>query len=220
MNDSRSRVLKNHSLYLVLSEEYGAGRSLMSIAGQAIAGGVDILQMREKHKSRTELLQLGTALAALCRRSGVTFIVNDDPLLAAELDADGVHLGQEDLVSYPIDAARQLLGPDRMIGLSTHSREQFRRANEMDADYLAFGPIFPTRTKDYSIGTGDIREVLRVAVKPVVLIGGVHRTNLSLLLREGATRVALIRDLVEADDVAARTSWYKEQLKSAKRTEP
>jgi len=220
MNDSRSRVLKNHSLYLVLSEEYGAGRSLISIAGQAIAGGVDILQMREKHKSRAELLQMGTALAALCRRSGVTFIVNDDPVLAAELDADGVHLGQEDLVSYPIAAVRQILGPDRMIGLSTHSREQFRQANEMDADYLAFGPIFPTRTKDYSIGTGDIREVLRVAVKPVVLIGGVHRTNLPLLIREGATRVALIRDLMEADDVAARTSWYKEQLKSGKRMEP
>ncbi|OPY85162.1 MAG: Thiamine-phosphate synthase [Syntrophus sp. PtaU1.Bin208] len=215
MNTAKTRSLKDRRLYLVLTEEYGNGRPLMDIAAEAISGGIDLLQMREKSKSREELLQLGGDLAALCRRNGVTFIVNDDPLLAAELDADGVHLGQEDLQRCPIDRARRILGWDRILGISTHSVEQFRRANGLDADYLAFGPIFPTRTKDYSIGTGDIREVLRLAAKPVVFIGGVNPDNLEILLQEGAAFVALISDIMQAQDIAARAGWYKEQLRKA-----
>jgi len=216
MHTGHFRDLKDRSLYLVLTEEYGAGRSLVQIAEEAIAGGIDILQMREKCKSREELLQLGSALGMLCRKNGVTFIVNDDPLLAAELDADGVHLGQEDLQRFPVDTVRQIIGRDRILGLSTHSVEQFQRADDLDADYLAFGPIFPTRTKDYSIGTGAIREVLRLASKPVVFIGGVNTANLGVLLNEGATFVALIRDIMQADDVASRARWYKDQLRKAK----
>jgi len=200
MHERNTRTIKDRSLYLVLSEEYGAGRSLMSVAEQAIAGGIDILQMREKHKSRTELLRLGNALGEFCRKKDVTFIVNDDPLLAGELDADGVHMGQEDLEQCPIDTVRRIIGPDRIIGLSTHTVAQFQQANELDADYLAFGPIFPTRTKDYSIGTGDIQEVLRIASKPVVFIGGVTTANLHILLSEGATIVALIRDIMQSEE--------------------
>jgi len=213
MNGRNTRDLTDRHLYLVLTEEYGTGRPLMSVAEEAIAGGVDILQMREKSRPRSDLLQLGSGLAALCRKSGVTFIVNDDPFLAAELDADGVHLGQEDLQTYSVDTARKIIGKDRILGLSTHSLEQFRRACDLDADYLAFGPIFPTRTKDYSIGTGDVAEVLRIASTPVVLIGGVNTSNLDLLLSEGASSVALIRDIMQAEDVASRTRWYKDRLK-------
>lgn len=216
MKEKKRRDLRDRFLYLVLTEEYGAGRSPMSIAEKAVAGGIDILQMREKSKPRKELLQLGSALGDLCRRNDVLFIVNDDPLLAAELDADGVHLGQEDLQSCPAETARRILGRDRILGLSTHSLEQFRAANDLDADYLAFGPIFPTRTKNYSIGTGNVREVLRIARKPVVLIGGVNRDNLDILLKEGVTFVALIRDIMEAEDVASRTGWYMDQLRKAR----
>ncbi|MDD5170814.1 MAG: thiamine phosphate synthase [Syntrophales bacterium] len=91
----------DRSLYLVLSKEYGRGRSVLHIAEQAIAGGVNILQMREKDQSPQELLLLGKELSRLCRERSVIFIVNDDPLLARELDADGVHMGQEDLWSAP-----------------------------------------------------------------------------------------------------------------------
>jgi thiamine-phosphate pyrophosphorylase len=216
MTRGNTRDLTDRHLYLVLTEEYGTGRPLMSVAEEAISGGIDILQMREKSRSRSQLLQLGSGLAALCRKSGVTFIVNDDPCLAAELDADGVHLGQEDLQKYPVDTARKIIGKDRILGLSTHSLEQFRRARGMDADYLAFGPIFPTRTKDYSIGTGDVAEVLRIASTPVVFIGGINTSNLDLLLAEGASFVALIRDIMQADDVASRTRWYKDRLRETK----
>jgi len=216
MHTGNTRDLKNRRLYLVLTEEYGDGRPLLQVAEEAIAGGIDILQMREKSKPWEELIQLGSALAALCRKSGVTFIVNDDPLLAAELDADGVHMGQEDLEQCPIDTVRRIIGPDRIIGLSTHTVAQFQQANELDADYLAFGPIFPTQTKDYSIGTGDIREVLRIASKPVVFIGGLNTANLDIILNEGATHVALIRDIMQAEDIASRAGWYKDRLRNSK----
>jgi len=206
-------AIKAGCLYLVLSGEYGTRRPLMSIAEQAVAGGVDVLQMREKHKSPAALLRLGSALSELCKKNRVTFIVNDDPQLAKRLDADGVHLGQEDLQRYPVDTVRQWIGRDRIIGVSTHSLEQFQKANELDADYLAFGPVFPTRTKNYHIGTGDIREALRIARKPVVFIGGVNIVNLEMLLNLGATRVALIRDIMQAEDIAAKTEWYKDKLR-------
>jgi thiamine-phosphate pyrophosphorylase len=204
--------IRDGSLYLVLSEEYGAGRPLLDIACQAIAGGVDILQMREKNKSPEELLRLGHILASMCKENGVTFIVNDDPLLARELDADGVHLGQEDLRQYPVNMVRRLIGQDKIIGLSTHSLEQFNLANQMDVDYLAFGPIFPTRTKNYHIGDGDVQTVLQTALKPVVVIGGINTNNLDALLAKGASNIALIRDIMQAGDIVSQTKWYKGKL--------
>jgi thiamine-phosphate pyrophosphorylase len=204
--------IKDGSLYLVLSEEYGAGRALLDIAHQAIAGGIDILQMREKHKSPEELLRLGHILASLCKDNGVTFIVNDDPLLARELEADGVHLGQEDLQQYPVNTVRKLIGRNKIIGLSTHSPEQFRRACLLDVDYVAFGPVFPTRTKNYHIGTDDVAEILQTALKPVVLIGGINTNNLDALLAKGESNIALIRDIMQAEDIVAQTKWYKSRL--------
>lgn len=210
------QITQDHRLYLVLSEEYGMGRPPLSVAAQAIAGGIDVLQMREKQKSREELVSLGKTLGALCRKYGVVFIVNDDPYLAHELDADGVHLGQEDMAHYPIEQVRRILGPDKIIGLSTHSPEQFRQGNEADVDYLAFGPIFPTQTKDYSIGTGHIENILKVAVKPVFLIGGIDTVNMDIVLSAGASRVALIRDIMQAADIPSRAKWYKDKLMNSK----
>ena len=107
---------------------------------------------------------------------------------------------------------RQLIGQDKIIGLSTHSLEQFHLANLMDVDYLAFGPVFPTRTKNYHIGTGDVSKVLQTALKPVVFIGGINTNNLDALLAEGASNIALIRDIMQAEDIVSRTKWYKSRL--------
>ena len=210
-------AMKDGSLYLVLSEEYGGAKPLMRIAEEAMAGGVDILQMREKHKSKEELVCLGRRFASLCKKNGVTFIVNDDPLLAKKLEADGVHLGQEDIQKYPVNTVRQLIGQDKIIGLSTHSLEQFQAANQMDVDYIAFGPLFPTKTKSYHIGTGDVSRVLQTALKPVVFIGGINTDNLDVLLAAGVSNIALIRDIMQAEDVGARTKWYKSRLMTNKR---
>ncbi len=204
--------IKDYSLYLVISREYAMGRPVLDIASQAIAGGVDILQMREKNMPHSELLDLGKSLAGLCREKGVTFIVNDDPLLAKELDADGVHVGQEDLDENPLDRIRGTVGRDKIIGVSTHSLEQFEKANRTDADYLSFGPIFPTKTKNYHIGTGQIRNVLKIAKVPVVFIGGINLDNVDIILEEGARIFGLIRDIMQADDIMARAKAFKEKL--------
>jgi len=208
------RGIKDCSLYLVVSEEYGRRRASLEIAKAAVSGGIDILQMREKTMPRQELIRLGSRLLGLCRENGVIFIANDDPLLAKELDADGVHLGQEDLERFSVGRARAILGKDRIIGVSTHSVSQFKIANESDVDYIAFGPIFPTKTKDYFLGTAHIKIVVEMAKKPSFFIGGINLSNIDEVLREGAGGIALIRGILEADDIASAARGFKERLKA------
>lgn len=210
------RKIKENSLYLVISEECGRPRSALEIAGPAIEGGADILQMREKNKARPELTHLGRALSQLCRDRGSIFIVNDDPVLAMEVNASGVHLGQDDIKRYPIKEARRILGRDKIIGVSTHSIDEFRKANDDDVDYIAFGPVFPTKTKDYFIGTKDIKSVLQVAKKPVFFIGGINISNVDELLRLGAKNIALIRDILEAEDIKSKVISFKKKLTRTK----
>ena len=204
--------MKTKNLYLVLSSECCNNRDPLFVAREALCAGVDILQMREKNKSHRELLSLGKKLSLLCRQFHALFIVNDDPLLAKELSADGVHLGQEDLLSFPLAETRRLLGRDKLIGVSTHSPNQFRQANEQDYDYLAFGPVFPTQTKNYFIGTKDLEQVLKIALKPVVLIGGITQNNISELTAMGAENIAMIRAITEAPDIAMAVRTFKEVL--------
>jgi len=213
--EAEMKMITSGSLYLILTEECGKGRKAEAMAAAAVAGGIDMLQMREKHRHRDELLRLGSCLAGLCRTAEVAFIVNDDPLLARELDADGVHLGQEDLLVHPILQVRRLLGTSKIIGASTHSLAQVRQAAASDVDYIAFGPIFPTHAKDYAIGTVAVREALRIASRPLFCIGGINQSNLELLLAEGVTNVAIISDILQAEDISERVAWYKERLTRA-----
>ena len=209
--------IQDHSLYLIISEEYGKGRSALEIARPAIAGGVDIIQLREKNKPKTELARLGAKLCKLCKEIGVIFILNDDPVLAKDLDADGVHLGQEDIKTYSVKSARKILGKDKIIGVSTHSLEQFEKANSEETDYIAFGPVFSTKTKDYHIGTGDTGKVLNIARKPVFFIGGIDSSNVAEILEKGAKNIALIRAILEADDITARVREFKNRLGKQKK---
>lgn len=202
----------NNSLYLVITEERCRGRSAMETAESAIEGGVDIIQMREKNRSKGELIDMGKDLARICKANGVTFIVNDDPFLAAEVGADGVHLGQEDTLKYPVDRTRKVLGPDKIIGISTHSMAQFAAADDGGVDYIAFGPIFETKTKGYFLGARDVGEVVRTAKRPVFFIGGIDLANIGDILKRGAKNIALIRGITEAEDIAVRTREFKRLL--------
>jgi thiamine-phosphate pyrophosphorylase len=204
--------IKDYSLYLVITEDYSLGRDILTIAKAAIAGGVDILQLREKNKPREELRKIGDELSSLCRENNKILIVNDDPLFAKEIDASGVHIGQSDLKKYPIKEIRGIIGEEKIIGISTHSLEQFKEANESVVDYISFGPIFFTRTKDYFIGTSEIENVLKIALKPVVFIGGINIKNLDEVLGKGAKNIALIRDIVQAEDITSRTKLFKDKL--------
>ena len=206
------KKLKDHSLYLVISEEYGNGRGALEIAKSAIKGGVDVIQMREKKKNIMQLVELGKKLSALCKQNRATFIVNDDPMIAKEVDADGVHLGQEDLELFSLEVSRRILGVSKIIGVSTHSLEQFKKAHEQDFDYIAFGPIFETKTKNYFLGTDGVENIARIAKKPVFFIGGIKFSNIDEILRRGAKNIALIRGITEAEDIESASKKFKNNL--------
>lgn len=207
------RKINDYSLYLVITEEYCLGRDPLEIAERAIAGGVDIIQMREKNRPRKELVALGKRFAKLCKANGVTFIVNDDPMLSIEVNADGVHLGQDDISRFPITAARDILGPDRIIGISTHSVDEFKKEASFDIDYMAYGPIFSTKTKPYCIGTADIGTIMALATKPVFFIGGITMESIDEVLDRGGRNVGLIRAITESDDITKSTREIKEKLR-------
>ena len=205
--------IKNNSLYLIITEEYGRGRSALEIAGAAIAGGVDIIQMREKKKGEAELVELGVKLAELCKNRNVPFIVNDDPMLAKKVGADGVHLGQEDARRITASVARDILGDDKIIGLSTSCIEEIKKANSEDVDYIGFGPVFPTVLKEKCVGTTDVAKVLEISKKPVFFIGGINLTNIDELITIGARNIALMRGISEAEDVKAITEDFVKRIR-------
>jgi len=218
-------IINDYSFYLVASQQYCGKRNILDIAGLAAAGGIDILQMREKTKPKNEIISLGRKLSTLCKKSNILFIVNDDPYIAKELDADGLHLGQEDLRKFPVKKVKQILGKDKIIGISTHSIEQVKKVNNSGAAYIAFGPIFETKTKNYFLGTDDITEVLKISKLPVVFIGGINSSNIEKVLQLGAKNIAMIREITQAPDVRAKVlelkdilSKYKERITSGSKS--
>ncbi|MDD4956876.1 MAG: thiamine phosphate synthase [Candidatus Omnitrophica bacterium] len=204
--------IKPYSLYLVTSQEYSAGRGTPDVVKLAVSSGVDIVQLREKGLGPGELRRMGREVGKICAENGVIFVVNDDPYLAKELGADGVHLGQEDMARYTLPAVREVIGPGCIIGVSTHSIEEFRVAVESDIDYIAFGPIFATQTKDYTIGTADITRVMDMARKPVVFIGGINSANMSEVLERGGQNIAVISEITSSRDIRAKVRELKNRM--------
>lgn len=212
------KKIKDYSLYLVLSQQYLQKVNILEVAETAIAAGIDILQMREKDKSYQELLYLGKKISSFCKDSDTLFIVNDLPSLAKEVDADGIHLGQEDIKKLSLKTTRDIIGKDKIIGLSTHSIEQFKEAMMSDCNYIAFGPVFATHAKDYSIGTADIEQILQIANKPVILIGGINLSNIDVLLQKGAKNIALMRALLEVEDTSQSIKDFKNRINQYRST--
>jgi thiamine-phosphate pyrophosphorylase len=209
------RKIDERILYLIISEEYCRGRSAIDIAGDAITGGVDMIQLREKTKTPGEIIQLARGIKKLCVENNVKFIVNDDPAIAKEAGAHGVHLGQDDAKRFTIAFARKILGKDAIIGLSTSSIEEVERANAEDVDYIGFGPVFPTVVKENCVGIKDIEKVLKTTKKPVFFIGGINLSNVDELLMKGAKNIAVIRAISASDDVKTAAGKLKEKMEKA-----
>ena len=173
--------------------------------GDALAeSGVELIQYRNKTASSRQIFDISLQLSKLLASRGVRFIVNDRPDIALLAGAGGVHVGQEDL---SVDVARTICGPDRWVGISTHSLEQVAAADRTSADYIAFGPIFPTATKknpDAVVGTELLRQARKITAKPIVAIGGITLERASEVYRAGADSLAVIRDLICAASPAAR----------------
>jgi len=192
-------------LYGITAEKFSAGRSNIEVVRQMIAGGIRLIQYREKrpHKSFAEMLTECQAIRQLTREAGVLFIVNDYPDIAQLVDADGVHVGQDD---FPVPEVRKLIGPDKLIGLSTHGPEQAAAAVRDGADYIGVGPIFSTQTKEdvcAPVGLGYLDHVVRTCPLPFVAIGGIKEHNIGEVLAHGATTVCLVTEIVGAADIAA-----------------
>lgn len=202
----RRERLMGARLYLVAGTRDVRGRGLADVVRAAAAGGVAVFQLREKEGETRAVMRLAAELRQVAHESGILFIVNDRVDVAAAVDADGVHLGQDDL---PVAVARRILGWDKIIGVSTHSLEQACRAEEEGADYIGVGPVYPTRTKpDYpAVGLELVRQVAGRLRIPFFAIGGINETNIQEVLEAGARRVAVVSAVAAAPDItaAART---------------
>jgi thiamine-phosphate pyrophosphorylase len=191
-------------------------RGTLATVEAAIEGGVDVVQLREKHASARERYELGRELRELTREAGVPLIVNDRVDLAAAIAADGVHLGDDDL---PVSVARERLG-DAVVGRSVSTVEGAERAVAAGADYLGVGAIFHTATKDTEaeeteIGLEAVRAITDAVDVPVVGIGGVTAENAASVARAGADGVAVVSAIVAAADPATATRRLREAVETA-----
>jgi len=188
-----------------------AASDLPDLARSAVAGGVDIVQLREKHLPDDELVAVAKAMRALCERIGALLIVNDRPLVAREAGADGVHVGQQDM---PVAETRELVGPDMLIGLSTHAPLQIDAPQAAQADYIGVGPVHATPTKPGrpAVGLELVRYAAHNARKPFFAIGGLHGGNLAEVLDAGARRVVVLRAIADAQDPQAAARELRELL--------
>ena len=190
-------------LYAILDPDQTGDRPFAPVLDAMLAGGVSVLQLRVKERPADEFLRLALTARERTSRAGCLFIVNDRVDVALAAGADGVHLGQEDL---PLEAARPLVGR-RLIGVSTHSVEQAEEAERGGADYIGFGPMFPTRTKETGYetrGLSMLASVRRRVSLPIVAIGGITAENVVQTWDNGADAAAMISYLTRSGDVAAR----------------
>ena len=180
----------------------------------ACAAGVRFFQYRSKQGSRREIYETALRLVRIARESGALFIVNDHADIAAAVEADGVHLGQNDL---PIEAARRVLRPCRLIGISTHSREQAVAAQKAGADYIGFGPLFHTATKDAGAAQGleRLADIIAAASIPVIAIGGITPDRVGSVLSAGARGAAVINAICAAVDIRAASAEMIAAMQSA-----
>ncbi|WP_181692414.1 thiamine phosphate synthase [Natronomonas sp. LN261] len=205
---------QNFGVYLVTDAGLSEGRSTVEIVEAAIDGGVDVVQLREKGASARERYELGLELRESTRAAGVPLIVNDRIDIAAAIDADGVHLGDDDL---PVPLARERLGEDAIVGRSVSTPAAAREAESAGADYLGVGAVYGTTSKETTpeqsnVGLERIRAVREAVDVPFVGIGGITPDNAAAVVRAGADGVAVISAITGSDDPEAATRRIAEAV--------
>ena len=206
----------DYELYIITDENIGRKKTHAEIAQQAIAGGVDAIQLRDKSCSSSELIRIGRTLRAITSRSSTLFIVNDRLDVALACGADGVHLGQGDMRT---DVARQIAPPGFIIGVSVSTVDEAIRAEREGADYVALSPTFSTGSKpDAGPGHGlyMLQEIRRNVSVPVIAIGGIHHGNVGEVIAAGAAGVAVISAVVGAMDITAAARDLKNLIRQSK----
>ena len=203
------------SVYLVTGESLSAGRTTPETVADAIAGGVSVVQLRDKDRSVRERYETGQRIRELTRDADVPLIVNDRVDLAALLDADGVHLGDDDL---PVQAARRLLGEDAIVGRSVSTVDEATDAAAAGADYLGVGTVYRTGSKSdipgetHGVGPERVADIAAAVDIPLVGIGGVTAENAAEVVEAGADGVAVITEITRADDPEAAAAALREAV--------
>ncbi|MBS3780714.1 MAG: thiamine phosphate synthase [Desulfovermiculus sp.] len=189
----------DYSLYLVISQGDCLGRDVFQVLEQAVQGGVSLVQLREKTMPTRNLVALAKRMKAFLTDHSIPLIINDRVGVALAVDADGVHLGQDDM--HPLDV-RPLIGPNRILGLSINTEEQLREAQTLPVDYLGVGPVFATQTKKDSkpvLGLDKLSSMCRKKHFPAVGIGGINVQNASEVIAAGAEGIAVVSAICGAD---------------------
>ncbi len=203
-------------IYCLTDARLSLGRGIEEVVQAMLQGGAKVIQYREKDKKSGVMLQECRTIRAMTREAGCCFIVNDHVDIALLCDADGVHVGQEDL---PVAEVRRLVGQDKIVGLSTHSPEEYLEAVAAGVDYIGVGPIFFTRTKKdvcAPVGISYLDYAVARARVPFVAIGGIKMHNIDELAAHGAQCCALVSEIVGATDIAAAVSGLRTQLHAAR----
>ena len=203
------------TLYLITDRNLSGGRSTVEVVRAALAGGVDIVQFRDKEAETAAIVEEGLRIHALTARHQVPLIVNDRIDIALAIEAEGAHVGQTDL---PAGVARELLPAPNLLGVSTSSADMARLAQQQQADYVGFGPIFRTTTKETAASPRGI-EMMRGALEaidvPLVALGGISDRNISEVVAAGANHVAVCSAIVSAKDVERAAATLKERMLQA-----
>lgn len=196
---------KAFPIYGITAESMSEGRNSVEVVEAMLQAGIRFVQYREKEKSGLDRYEQCLAIRELTRKYGAAMIIDDFVDLAIAVDADGVHIGQEDL---PVQVVRRLLGPDKLIGLSTHEPAQLAKANELaeQLDYVGVGPVYATQTKKTALPVG--LEYVTYAAQhsrlPFVAIGGIKEHNIQAVAQAGARQVAVVSDITSAPDIQGK----------------
>ncbi len=217
MKCDKNNLRRDLLLYAVTDRSWLGGRSLESVVREAILGGATFVQFREKKISganfaEEKIIEEASAIKNLCDEFKVPFVVNDDVFLAKKIDADGAHVGQGDM---PLERAREILGENKIIGVSAQNVEQAILAQRRGADYLGVGAIFQTQSKGdaQSVSIETLRSICEAVEIPVVAIGGINCENVSRLEKSGIAGVSVISAIFAADDIRAAAAALKERAR-------
>ena len=213
---SRLQALRSAGLYGIVDFGYCEPSNAASVCEALCQGGVSIIQLRAKDFSEGDILSAAKELVPICQGNGVPFIVNDFADVAVTAGADGVHIGQDD---GDLETAREIVGQGMIVGRSTHSLEQARKALADGFDYAGFGPLHPTPTKEGRPGIG-LEHVATVEREispemPVFFIGGLTQATLPEVVSQGGSRAVVVSDILKADDIAERTKFFVTMLQRA-----
>lgn len=212
MNGITMRILPETDIYAITDSELSLGRPIEMVVGELLNAGVRIIQYREKNKNGQVMLAECITLREMTRQAGAFFIVNDHVAIARLVDADGVHIGQDDL---PVAAVRKIVGDDCVIGLSTHSPEQAAQAIADGADYIGVGPIYATQTKKNvcaPVGLAYLEHVVQHYSIPFVAIGGIKEHNIGEVVLCGAKCCCLVSELVGAVDIQQKVAAVRKAM--------